>query len=450
VRGKPLIACGRRHRNVHSDLTDVSCAEIYHHDRWMIARTRAHQKRVKMDSLVTVPYQPVRAAPAGSSLEDLLEITQLNGHPRVGKLSFASEQTYGDYVRSQRRLPRLMEKINADYAERGKRGLYNPDDQLAMLHHVTNVPFASPHHYFNRKLTPAPRGTTVDRLLTSSRLPNANGNYELGTLRVHETEYSAFAELQRELCGRNPDALALLYHMRNAQDGPVTFRVTNERPTLYQLRENTLYWNPNQAGIDPHGVTVPPSTTALHEEAHWAGRRYAVILANIPDEHFSTLEESRVIHSVERRDAAILNRPERRTHQGRVFNVLGINSTTPELTCEIRDARWPEQRMAVRAGFRQSGRIVEADATGTIKIDTGHGRTVVFKTNELRISIPKAEERFDDAERHRDQVEIGIGERLPYYRNEAQIARLRSQGQAAGRQYSTQGVPGPSAAGRGR
>jgi hypothetical protein len=195
--------------------------------------------------------------------------------------------------------------------------------QLAALHQIVttgSMPYAGP-------ASRAPSGTTVDKLLYEHDLtPDARGFINMGTLLVHEDDYQKFCDLQTKLCKRNPEARDLLFHMEHARE-ELEFRVTKEHEAFHQPSGNILSWNPKAASWDAvNQARVPPSTTALHEETHWAAGELADVLAAIPSGHFGDFEEKRVTEGAEARDMEHLGYTKRESHFGNFFPVSGIDS----------------------------------------------------------------------------------------------------------------------------
>ncbi len=340
------------------------------------------------------PYAPLPPPPKGWTLQDAFKATvDKSGQYHVGKLTFPNVQSFNDYKTAQTELG-------------------GTPDQLSVLHEI----IATGHAPDSGRLAAAPHGTTVDHLLDiRGKTPNAQGMYELGTLRVPKDEFTKFSELQRDLAARDPQALSALYHMENATDRPVTFRVTNDsdRNDRYEPGSNTIYWNPNTAVRDAYnGARVSPDTAALHEETHWAGRKVGDVLANIPGGRWENREEKRVIEGVEAHDMHGLKREPRHSHYGSVLPVDNIRSITPSLTVERSG-----KEHHVHAPWSQSGHVVGEGANGTtILAIHGDGKgpndRIALKTEELSFAfggnLAGARALLRDAHAHNDTVKFEL------------------------------------------
>jgi hypothetical protein len=282
------------------------------------------------------PYEPLPDPPKDFTLHEALQGTQTpDGHWHVGKLEFENTKEYSDFRVGQVEIAGTKEQLATLYA----------------LETTGKIPGTEP-------MNAAPPGTTVEGLLeVKDKKPDDQGFYHLGTLKVQKDEFQQFADLQKDICDKNPEALAALYHMEHAPDGPVTFRVTNDsdRRDRYSSDTNTIHWNEHTTGRDSrNGARVDPGTAALHEETHWALRGgVGDTLASIPSKAYSDYNERAVIEGSEARMQDIEGHAKRHSHHGHVVPVRELDSVTPSLTI-----RQNGVEREVGPGFQQSGRVI--------------------------------------------------------------------------------------------
>jgi len=316
---------------------------------------------------VLQPYAPNEPAPKGWTLHDALKYTKdEDGRYHCDKLTFENKKEYDSFRSAQL-------------------GIGGTKEQLAILHQVETtgkLPGEQP-------LAPAPPGTTVDQLLAHPGKPDEKGFYHLGTLRVQKDEFEKFSELQKNICGKNPEGLAALYHMEHAGDRPVTFRVSgdNDRDARYDLETNTIHANPNSGARDKeNGAMAPPGTIALHEEVHWAGRNGLPTLKGIPYGALDDAEEARVVNGAEARDMEGRGLPKRQSHDGYLISGRGIDSVTPAVSVTRNGVE-----RDVKAPFEQSGRVVEmkdGKVTLAVRGDGTHpDHQMTFKQEELGLAM---------------------------------------------------------------
>jgi hypothetical protein len=362
-------------------------------------------------------HDPLPDAPKGFRLHDALTATADSAkHYHCGKLEFEDRKSYREFVSNQL-------------------AIGGTPQQLATLYAVETTgkpPQMDP-------VKPAPAGTTTDKLLdVSDKKPDHAGYYHLGTLRVKEGEFKQFAELQKNICDKNPEALDTLYHMQHAPE-PVTFRVTkdNDRNDRFEPDTNTIYWNPHTAVRDGGNHSrVPPSTAALHEETHWAIRgTVGDTLGGIPDKKYTDWNEKAVIEGVETRDLKLRGLDARDTHHGHVLAVTELDSVAPSLTVKQNGT---EREM--RAPFKQSGRVIEVnEKTGTTTIAVrGEGslpeHRMEFKTEQLKWAMGSKDHEtnvlLEGAKSHKDTISLQItNDGRVVYENPAQEQRLHDHPQ---------------------
>ena len=311
---------------------------------------------------VSQPYPPLPPAPALWSLQDAFTAyADHDGHLYVaeGHVRFLDRAAFQKYLRYQR-------------------AIGGTPGQLAALHRIIKTglpPCVGP-------VASAPSETTVEQLLTGS--PSEDGIIRLGTLRVRESDYAKFRVLQTTLCERNREALDLLFHMEHARED-VTFRITDEHE-IVERKRNVVAWNPRIASWDAvNGVRISPSTTALREEAHWAAGELGEVLAGIPSTYFGNFEEQRLIEGVEARDLAILGQPRRESYFGNFFPVIGIDSTTPQLSVKYGSGVWE----SVTPPWSLTGRVLSVDETSAIVATgpEGANRDDLVRLNLQQLSL---------------------------------------------------------------
>jgi hypothetical protein len=306
--------------------------------------------------------------------------------------------------------------------------------QLATLYAVEttgHIPGAEP-------MNAAPAGTTVDGLLdVKDKKPDGQGFYHLGTLKVHKDELQQFADLQKNICEKNPEALAALYHMEHAPDKPVTFRVTkdNDRDDRYESDTNTIHWNPHTAARDSrNGARADPGTAALHEETHWANRGgVGDTLSSIPSKAYSDYNERAVIEGSEARMADIEGHAKRHSHHGHVVPVRELDSITPSLT-----VRQNGVDREAGPGFQQSGRVIgmkDGMVTLAVRGDgTEPAHRIELKVEQLQSAfqhdLPAERVLLAGAQKHGDTVTISTSnDGRIVYSDPAQEKRIHDQHQ---------------------
>jgi hypothetical protein len=358
------------------------------------------------------PYPPLDPAPKDFTLSKALQATQTpDGKYHCGKLDFDDVKQYQNFRAAQL-------------------AMGGTKTQLAVLHAIETtgqIPQQGP-------MNPAPAGTKVEDLLDlRGQQPDKNGFYHLGSLQIQKGEYDKFVELQKDLCGKNPEALNALYHMENAKTPPaLTYAITknDDRNDRYDPNTNTIYFNPNTAVRDAfNGARVPPATAALHEQTHWAGRKIGDVLQGIPYGNLDNAEEARVIEGSEARDMKIRDLPARHSHFGDAINVRGLDSITPSMEIQQNGVS-----RHVSAPFSQSGKIIESRAEWTTIAIRGDGKSpdqqMKFKTEELQLAMGgggSSVALLDGAQKHGDTVTFKLGnDGQMIYQNPAQQHRLEA------------------------
>jgi hypothetical protein len=337
------------------------------------------------------PYDPLPPAPKDFTLKEALKGTMTDdGHFHCGKLDFPDKAAFDDFKTAQTELGGTPE-------------------QLATLHFVEttgNAPNTQPMH-------PPPQGTTVDGLLDiTTKEPQKDGFYHLGTLRVKTEEFAEFRDLQKAMCAKNPEAVAALYHMENAPDPnpPLTYRMTkdDDRHARYDSQSNTIFVNSHSAGRDEgSGVVLPPATAGMHEEAHWASRKIGDTLMRIPDQDHTEFADRGVIEGAEARDLQLRGLTPRHGHNTLMVPVEGLESTQATLTIK-QDGGQRESR----SPFQQSGRVMEVK-DGWVKLAVrGDGakpeHQMDFKVDQLATAmgqdVTNATRLLEGAKSHKDTV----------------------------------------------
>jgi len=362
------------------------------------------------------PYEPLADPPKSFTLHEALQGTKTaDGHWHVGKLEFANTKEYSDFRVGQVEMAGTKGQLATLYA----------------LETTGKIPGSE-------SMNAAPPGTTIDGLLdVKDKKPDAQGFYHLGTLRVQKDEFSQFADLQKNICGKNPEALAALYHMEHAPDRPVTFRVTgdNDRNDRYEDGPNTIHWNPHTSARDNrNGARVDPGTAALHEETHWALRGgVGDTLSSIPSKEYSDYNERAVIEGSEARMQDIESRSKRHSHHGHVIPVRELDSIAPSVT-----VRQNGTEREAGPGFQQSGRVIGMkDGWVTLAV-RGDGNQpehrMDLKVEQLEAAfghdLPAERVLLNGAQKHGDTVTISTtNDGRIVYANPAQEKRIHDQHQ---------------------